>query len=396
MVSLTKNLECIRPDPVRYWVKVAKDAGATNNLTIGVPDPIPRDSLEVFAKAQYDAEMKGTTGYPPFDGEESLKKAIISMEANFGAKMTEADMGRIFVTVGASQALQFAFSLFPADSEIMVMTPCWGTIHNMIAHSGVKGVPVSLFEGGRFIEENAKKAQTKKTQAVYINFPANPTGEVAPEAEVKKMCGWASSHGIQIIADEPYKYLIFDRKKTPYASPVSYGGDIAENTCVISSFSKIVKPDIRLGYIRLSPKILAAHEMVGFYFRNLSAGASAGVQAGVTALVQKDPELKFLKPIVEGYRAKSELVGKYMAEWGCELPYSPDATYMMFPTTPDGSDGEEWVRKTAVEKKTAFIPGTSFGGNFKGFEGLKKHFRIGFGGGMTLEKAKAVMEALVK
>lgn len=395
-MKLTKNLDGIVPDPVRYWVKVGKDAGATNNMTIGVPDKIPKDSLEIFAKAQYDEEMKGATGYPPFDGDESLKKAILSMEANFGASMTDADLPRIFVTVGASQALQFAFSLFPAGSEIMTMTPCWGTIHNMMAHSGVKGVPVSLFEGGRFVQENAERAHSKKTQAVYINFPANPTGEVVPEAEVRKMCGWAAAEGIQIIADEPYKYLIFDRGRTPYTSPVSWGGDIADNTCVISSFSKIVKPDIRLGYVRLSPKILAAHDMVGFYFRNLSAGASEGVQAGVTALVQKDPKLGFLKPIVEGYRQKSELIAKYMLEWGCSLPYKPAATYMMFPTTPDGSDAEDWVRKTAVQKKTAFIPGTSFGGGFKGFRQLKKHFRIGFGGGMTRERVVEVMEALVR
>ena len=395
-MELTKNLDGIVPDPVRYWVKVAKDAQATNNFTIGVPDPIPKDALEVYAKAAYEQDMKGATAYPPFDGDENLKKSIITMEANFGAKMTEDDLSRIYVTIGASQALQFVFSLFPAGHEVLVNTPCWGTIHNMLAHSGVKGVPVAFFEEGRFIPENAKKARSDKTEALYINFPANPTGEIAPEAELKKICSWAAAEGIQIIADEPYKYLIFERKKTPYQSPISFGADIAPKVNLISSFSKIIKPDIRLGYIRLSPEILAAHKMVGFYFRNLSAGASASVQAGVNALVQKDPQLKFLRPIVDGYKAKSELMQKYVGEWGCELPYKPSGTYMMFPTTPDGSDADEWVRKTANERKTAFIPGSSFGATFKGFEHLNKHFRIGFGGGMTKEKITEIMEKLVR
>lgn len=135
--------------------------------------------------------------------------------------------------------------------------------------------------------------------------------------------------------------------------------------------------------------------MVGFYFRNLSAGASRGVQAGVTALVNQDPTLKFLRPIVDGYRRKSEIAAKYLTEWGCQLPYMPAATYMMFPTTPHGEDGEEFVRKTAVEKKTAFIPGTSFGGGFKGFESLKKHFRMGYGAGMSPEKLEEVMRLLI-
>jgi aspartate/methionine/tyrosine aminotransferase len=395
MVRLTKNLDGIVPDPVRYWVKVGKDAGATNNMTIGVPDPIPKESLEVFAKAEYEAELKGATSYPNFDGEESLKKAIVAMEANFGAKMTEEDIQRMYVTIGASQALQFVFSLFPSGSEIMVMTPCWGTIHNMVAHSGVKGVPVGFFEEGKFIQENAEAGYSKKMQALYINFPANPTGEVVPEAQLRRLCDWAVSKDIQIITDEPYKYLIFDRDKTPYTSPMSFGKEVTDSVNLVSSFSKIVKPDIRLGYIRLSPKILAADDMVGFYFRNLSAGASRGIQSGVTALLNKDPALKFLRPIVDGYKAKGELVEKYMTEWGCQLPYRPSATYMMFPTTPHGEDGEEFVRKTAQEKKTAFIPGSSFGGNFKGFGHLKKHFRIGFGAGMSLQTVEEVMRHLI-
>ncbi|MFH1055539.1 MAG: pyridoxal phosphate-dependent aminotransferase [Candidatus Altiarchaeota archaeon] len=395
-LKLTENLDGIVPDPVRYWVKVAKDAGAVNNFTIGVPDPIPKDVIEFYAKIQYESEAKGVTSYPPFDGEENLKKAIIRMEPNFGAELTDEDVDRLYVMVGASQALQFVFSLFPAGGEVLVNTPCWGTIHNMAAHSGVKGVPVSLFKGGKFIEENAAKALTKKTRAVYVNYPVNPTGEIVPEAGLRDMCGWAASNNLQIISDEPYKYSIYDMEKTPYTSPVSFASDIKRKVSLISSFSKIVKPDIRLGFIRVSPEILESHAMVGYYLRNLSAGAPRGVQAGITALVERDPKLKFLRPIVEGYRLKSELIQKYLLEWGSKLPYKPAAAYMLFPTTPDGSDGDDFVRRMIKEEKTSFVPGSSFGGNFKGFEHLKKHFRIGFGGGMTKEKITEVMEKLIK
>ena len=394
-MELTKNLDGIVPDPIRYWAKACKDAGAVNDFTIGVPDPIPKEALGVYAKALYEQELKGAAGYPPFDGEESLKKAIVAMEGNFGARLSEDDVKRVYVTVGASQALQFIFSLFPAGSEVVVNTPAWGTIHNMIAHSGGRGIPVSMFDGGKFIAENAGKALSDRTRAVYVNYPANPTGEVVPEKELKEMCGWAAANGLQVISDEPYKYTIYDRKKTPYTSPASFGGDVAGRVSLVSSFSKIVKPDIRLGFIRISQSILDAHKMVPFYFRNLSAGAARGVQAGVTALLQKDPKLTFLKPVVEGYRVKSELIRKHLAEWGCEMPYKPAGTYMMFPTTPDGSGSEDFVRKTAAERKCGFIPGTSFGGTFKGFEHLARHFRVGFGGGISREKVDEVMEHLV-
>ncbi|MBD3388195.1 MAG: aminotransferase class I/II-fold pyridoxal phosphate-dependent enzyme [Candidatus Altiarchaeales archaeon] len=394
-MDLTESLEGIVPDPIRYWVRVCKDAGAVNMFTIGVPDPIPTEVLEVYAKAVYDQEMKGATGYPPFVGEEEFKKSIIDMEGNFGAELADDDVNRMYVTVGASQGLQFIFSIFKPGSEVLVNTPAWGTIHNMIAHSGNVGVPAPLFEEGRFVVENAEKALTEKTQAVYVNFPANPSGELVAESEIKKMCGWAVAENLQIVSDEPYKYTIFDRKKTPYKSPVSFGSDINANVSLLSSFSKIVKPDVRMGFIRVSPSIMAAHEMVGFYFRNLSAGASRGLQAGLRAMIDGDPKLGFLKSVVEGYRVKSELTQKRLGEWGCEFPYKPAGTYMLFPTTPDGSDAEEWVKKTATEKKCGFIPGTSFGGSYPGFEHLKKHFRMGVGGGLTLEKLETVLDELV-
>lgn len=273
-MELTPNLEGIEPDPIRYWVKVCKDAGAVNMFTIGVPDPIPEESLEIYCKAVYEQEKKAATGYPPFVGEEKLKENILNMEGYFGAKLKEDDAARMYVTVGASQALQFVFSLYKPGSEVMVSTPAWGTIHNMLAHSGNKGVPAALFKDGKFVVEEAEKALSDKTQAVYINYPNNPTGEVVGEAQLREMCGWAVSNNLQIISDEPYKYVIFDRKKTPYTSPVSFGDDINNKVSLISSFSKVVKPDVRLGYIRVAPELLSAHEMVGFYFRNLSAGAS--------------------------------------------------------------------------------------------------------------------------
>ena len=395
-MDLTKNLDGIEPDPIRYWVKVAKDAGATKMFTIGVPDKIPQNILQAYAKGAYEQEMLGATSYPPFVGEQRLKENIIKVESHFGAKLSEEDAKNMYVTVGASQALQFIFSIFQRGSEILVNTPCWGTIYNMVAHSGNIGVPTTLFVDGKFIEENAKKALTDKTVAVYVNFPANPTGEVICEKELKELCDWAVTNKLQIITDEPYKYIIFDKDKTPYTSPVSFDSEINEHVNLVSSFSKIIKPDIRAGFIRVSKKIMDSHDMVGFYFRNLSAGVSRGVQMGVSSVLETDPKLSFLKEVVEGYQRKSEYIQKKLVEWGCELPYKPAGTYMVFPTTNDGSDSEDWVKKIAAEKKCGFIPGTSFGGKYPGFEGISKHFRMGFGAGMTYEEIEEVMEVLTK
>ena len=398
MLELSENIGKISPDPVRSWIKTLKDLGAVNMFTIGEPDPISKDVLEVYAKAEYESNVSSRTSYPPVAGEENLIKNIIRMETGFNTKLTEEDASRIYVTIGASQALQFIFSVFKTGSEILVMTPCWGTIHNMIQHSGNVGVPVKFFENGKFLEENAKKALTKKTQAAYINFPSNPACEIMPEKAVREFGNFCASHGLQIITDEPYKYLIYDSGRTPYYSPANMDSDVSSRVSVTSSFSKIIKPDIRLGYVRVSPTIIEAdkNKRLVYYFRNLSAGASRGVQAGVNAVLEKDIKLEFLRPVVKNYREKAELLERYFAQMGCQLPSKPAAAYMMFPKTPNNENGEEFVKRIAGEYKTAFLPGTSFGGGFKGFEENAKNFRVGFGGGQTRQKIDEVFAAIMR
>ena len=396
MLRLTEHLGGIVPDPVRHWIAVDKELGAQNMFTIGEPDAIPREVLEVYAKTVFEEELSGKVSYPPVRGEDVLRKSILDLERNFNVKYKDEDIEQVYVTVGGSQALQFTFSLFKQGTEIIASMPCWGTILNMMAHSGIKGVPAELFKDGKFIEENAEKTLSKKTQAVYVNFPTNPNGVVPPEKAVKDFANWAVSNDLQIISDAPYKYLIYDYDKTPYVSTINFGVDVSRKTTEISSFSKIIKPDIRLGFLRIAPEIIEHKDakQLMYYFRNLSASVSRSTQVGVSKIIQKDPKLDFLKPLAVKYKEKALLMQQYLEKMGCSLLEKPAGGYFLFPKTPKGMDGEEFVKKTASEKKIGFIPGSSFGGNLKGFDNLKQYFRVGFGGGWTTEKIRQVFDSL--
>jgi aspartate/methionine/tyrosine aminotransferase len=396
MLRLSRHLGYITPDPIRHWIAVDREFGAQHMFTIGEPDPIPKEILQVYAQAVYEEELSGKVSYPPVKGEDILRKAIIGMERNFNVAYTDDDFERIHMTVGGSQALQFVFSVFERGSEVIASMPCWGTIFNMMAHSGVKGVPAELFKDGAFIKENAGKALSKKTQAVYINFPTNPSGLVPPEKAVRELAAWAVANDLQIISDAPYKYLIYDTAKTPYVSPLNFNEDAGRKTTEISSFSKVIKPDIRLGYTRLAPDIAehADAKQLVYFFRNLSAGSSRSTQIGMAAVLKKDPHLSFLKPLVQGYQEKARLLGEYLGRMGCVIPEQPDGGYFLFSKTPDGMDGEAFVREAASKHKLGFIPGSSFGGNFRGFRHLRRYFRAGFGGGWTTDKIKTVFSAL--
>lgn len=394
VLNLSSNLEEMGADPIRSWIKTLKELGAERMFTIGIPDPLPREMLEVYAKAAYEEDLTGKCNYCPVTGEDYLREKIIEMERNFGVNLTPEDMPRLIQTLGASQALQFLFSLFQPGSEILFNVPGWGTVKNMINHSGNKCVPVKFFEEGSFVEENASKALTDKTQAAYINYPNNPTGTLLSKKALSDFSNWCVANDIQIISDSPYKYLIYEPDETPYVSPVNLGDDVNQKTSTVSSFSKVIKPDIRLGFTRVAPEIMEnprAGKLV-YYFRNLGAGTPRAIQAGVKAVLDKDIKLEFLRPIVEGYRKKIDLLTKLLTEYGCSSPDKTVAAYITFMETPNNMDGGEFVKKMASDYKLGFIPGESFGGNY--IPELRNYFRAGVGGGQTPESIEEYLSIL--
>jgi|GEM_PF-6372283 len=393
-MDLNPNLDRVVSDPIRGWIKIDKELGARHMFTIGIPDPMPSEALQVYADAANKAELSGNVSYPPVTGIEALRKSIVKLENNFGVDLTEEDADRILITVGGSMGMYFCSNLFRPGTDVIVNLPCWGTIFNIMRGNGLNCIPAQLFEDGKFIEENASAALTENTQAAYINIPSNPVSKILPRTAISDFASWAVSNKLQIISDSPYKYLVYDRKKK-YVSPLNLSDDINRATIKVSSFSKIIKPDLRLGFLRLSPDVLEnpSAKNIVFYFRNLSAGVSGPIQSGTNALLEYDPRLKFLEPVVEGYEEKAKLIQAHMAGIGCQCDV-PDAGYYIFSKTPNEEDGQAFVRRMAKEHRIGFVPGSSFGGDMPGFEHLSKYFRIGFGGGWTKEKISDVFEGL--
>jgi len=395
-MKITPNVKNLTPDPIRKWITKHKELGTKNMFTIGVPDLISTEVLETFTNAIVKENKRRDVSYPSINGDVELRKNIIRMENNFGTNLSENDMDHLFVTIGASHALHCIFSLLKRDTDVLVNTPYWGTISNIIAYNGLNLVPVRFFEGGKFIEENANAAITKNTTTIFINIPSNPVGSVIPKPAMSDFVDWALSKDLHIIEDSPYKYMIYDKEKTPYTSPSSISEEANQNTTLIGTFSKILKPDIRLGFMRVASSIIQecndlSPMPTSFYFRSLGAGAPRAIQAGVNAIISKDPGLDFLKPVIEGYKKKMGMLVSYLEGIGCTIPEKSDAGFFVLPRAPEGESGEEFVLRMVKEHNMGFIPGTSFGGLLDGFEWIKQHFRASVGGGLTVEALEKIL-----
>jgi (5-formylfuran-3-yl)methyl phosphate transaminase len=384
------DLMTIPADIILQWSTKVRSAGAKHMLTIGQPDPVPKSALEVYTRAVADEDRRVRTSYPSLHGKRELRENIIRLEKNFNVQMDpEEDLGRIFITSGACQALQMVFRLFKEGSEILVQSPGFGSVYSLIAQGYAKGVGCEYFVGGKFSKEKMDGKFSPHTKAAYLNVPSNPTGQMPDEGEIRKFANYCVERGILMICDSPYKYLMHSGK---YFSPLNMGGEAAEFTTEVSSFSKIFKPDIRLGYMRLSPKIFDPNVFrIEEIFGNITPGVPRSIAAGINALLKDDPHLDFIKPVMEGYRRKIDLSTGHLRRMGCELTLTPQAGYLMFPRTPDGVDGESFVQEMAAKHGVGFLPGSAFNGGIRKYG---PYFRVSVGGGITEVELDRILGSL--
>jgi aspartate aminotransferase len=210
-----------------------------------------------------------------------------------------------------------------------------------------------------------EKAVGKKTKAIIINSPNNPTGVVYNEklmrqiAEVLRKKESQYGTGIYLISDEPYRKLIYDGMK--YPSPLTF-----HNRAIIAtSHSKdLALPGERIGYIAIHPECPQKKEIVdGFIYCNRTLGF-----VNAPALMQRI--VRYLQNVtvsIEDYQKKRDFLYTNLVEMGYEM-VKPQGAFYMFPKSPV-KDDVEFV-KTLQEELVLAVPGIGFGG--------PGHFRISY------------------
>lgn len=222
------------------------------HLEIGEPDFVTPVHIR---EAAIEALRRGETHYTPTPGLPELRESI--------AKKTRQDLGvdlswkeNVLVTVGAKEGVFAALAsvLDPGD-EVILPNPGYPAYEG--ATNFFNGNPVSL----QLREENefrmttreVSKLITRKTKAIVLNSPENPTGSMLTKEDVKGISELAKEKGIYVISDEIYKYLRYDGAKS--YSPAEFDPNL-ERTIIVDGFSKgYAMTGWRLGYM-IVPKYL--------------------------------------------------------------------------------------------------------------------------------------------
>jgi aspartate aminotransferase/aminotransferase len=351
---------------VRKMFEMASKMNNPVNLSLGLPDfDVP---LEI-KNAAIGAIKKGHNKYSPTTGIDELKEKIIKKlkrENNISVSLDE-----LIITSSASGALSIILTtIINEEDEIIIFDPYFVSYKQLIIQNG--GIPVYAKTNDDF-SMNLKDFEskiTRKTKAVIINSPNNPTGKVYDEAELKKLAAIVKKHNLLIISDEIYEKFCYEKNHFSI-------GSIYKNTVTINGFSKTyAMTGWRIGYCVAPCNI--TREAVKVQQFNFVCAPTPFQYAAIKAL---DVDIK---NYINFYRKKRDVIYNKLKN-KYEL-VKPDGAFYAFIKYP--YDGDEFI-KNCIKKNLLVVPGNVFSEN-------NTHFRISFANkNNELEKGVKILNKLV-
>jgi len=321
------------------------------HLEIGEPD---LDTPECIKAAARRALRDGKTHYTHSLGILELREAI----AEYYKEKYSVDIGieQIVVTAGTSPALLLVLAalLEPGD-EVILSNPHYACYPNFIRFLGGNPVFVPVFEENGFLYDiKAVKASiTKKTKAILINSPANPTGAVLSPYHLKSL----ADLGIYIISDEIYHGLIYGEREHTIL-------EFTDKAFVLNGFSKLyAMTGFRLGYIIAPAKFVRPIQKMQQNF--FICPNSISQYAAIAALREAQEEARHIRKI---YNERRLFMLKHLRALGFNIGAEPKGAFYIFVNTKKISQDSYSLALDILERaKVAVTPGIDFGSNGEGY-----------------------------
>ena len=288
----------------------------------GEPDYNAPDNINKAAKRAID---DGFTKYTPASGIMELRKAVSDKFRTFNN--IEYKPNQIVISNGGKHSLTNIFEAIinPGD-EVIIPTPYWLTYPEIVRLCG--GVPVYIH--GR--KENHYKvtakeileATTKKTKALIINSPNNPTGMVHSKEELESIGQVAVEKDFYIVSDEIYEYLVYG--DNDHVSIASLGEDIYNRTITCSGVSKsYAMTGWRIGYTGSSVEI--AELMGSVQSHQTSNPCSIAQWAALEGIRGRQDSLEFM---VKEFEKRKNYMFKRVSNMPLIQAFDPEGAFYVF------------------------------------------------------------------
>lgn len=357
MLSLGSRRSIIR-EIFEYCKSRAAVIGAENvyDFSIGNPSVAPPAEVNEAAVRLLTTEPSvALHGYTSAQGDLSVRSAVAeSIKSRFGTDITP---NHIYMTCGAAASLTITLkALLCEGEECVLFAPFFTEYRVFVENAGGRPV-VSLPVPRTFqIDPCDLEARiTEKTAAVILNSPNNPSGVVYTEETICAVCEVLErkqrelGHPIYLIADEPYRELVYDDIAVPYVTKYY------DDTLVCYSFSKSLSlPGERIGYVLVSP---TAKEHDAVYAAICGAGRALGYVCAPSLFQKLLPHCLGMVSDLATYKLNRDLLYEGLSSSGFTLK-KPDGAFYLFMKSPE-ADANAFCER-AKKYELLLVPGDDF------------------------------------
>lgn len=337
------------------------EIGAENvfDFSLGNPSlPAPREVGETLTALLRNTDPAVLHGYTSAQGDAGVREAIADyLRKTHGA---EVDDSLIYMTVGAAAALTVTLHALLADGggeEVITVAPYFPEYKVFCEAAGARLVPVAARAADLQPDiEAIARALTPRTKAIILNSPNNPTGVVFREEGLRALAAVLDEaarrfgHPIYIIADEPYRELVYDGIEVPFIP------NLYADTVVCYSFSKSLSlPGERIGYIAVSPR---AENAEAIYAAVLGAGRALGFVCAPALFQHMVPACLGKTADIGIYRKNRDRLLAALTEYGYDCVH-PDGAFYLFVRSME-EDACRFAER-AKKQELLLVPSDDFG-----------------------------------
>lgn len=348
----------IPPSGIRKLFNVVNEMEDVVSLGVGEPDfATPRNVRDVGIRSL----EKGNTHYTANAGLLELRKEICRyLERKYSLCYNENE---VFVTVGGSEAIDIALrTIISPGDEVLIPEPSFVCYKPITLLSGGVPVPIATKPENdfRITAEEIKAAVTKKTKAIVLPYPNNPTGAILEKKDLEEIAAYLRTTDILVLTDEIYSELNYTSEG--HISIASMPG-MRERTIYINGFSKaFAMTGWRLGYVCAPPEIIKPMLKVHQYA--IMCSPTTSQYAAIEALKNCDTAVSEMKA---EYDMRRRLMVSGFREMGFDC-FEPLGAFYVFPDIrKTGLSSDGFCEALLHDQRVAVVAGNAFGESGEGF-----------------------------
>jgi aminotransferase len=363
MPPLSKSAEAIAPSGIRKFFDLV--AATEGVISLGVGEPDFYTPWAIREASIYSIE-KGRTTYTSNYGLLELRQLLAEhIWYRYNVEYNPGD--EILVTVGVSEAMDLAMRaiLDPGD-EVIVPEPCYVSYKPCVELAGgvAKSIITTSEQGFLPTMAQLEAASSKRTKALILGYPANPTGAVMNRQRLAEIVQFADKHDIFLISDEIYDRLTYEGTHTCTASMPG----AKKRTIMLNGFSKAyAMTGWRIGYACAPADVIGVMNKIHSY--TIICAPIMAQRAAIEALKHGEESVR---QMVEHYNRRRRLIVAGLTDIG--LPcHMPQGAFYAFPSIEStGMSCEQFAENLLLEEKVAVVPGNAFGAGGDG------HIRLSY------------------